>query len=674
MAVLIVVAYHANLGFPGGFVGVDVFFVISGFVITAKLLRESRRDGRILFGEFYLQRARRLLPALAVMLAAVAVCAVVFGPIGSVHETLSLGRFASLFSANIGLLGEGDTKAYFAVGADRNALLHTWSLGVEEQFYLGFPLLIALLVVRRRRRRTQQGDLWSFLVLGALTLLSFAVAAALVIRPSERLGSQFAFYAIPTRAWEFLVGALLAMVVDRPSRWSRRTANMTAVVGMLLLVYATFALSGGTPFPGIAALPPVLGTALLIAAGSGGPTLFSPVLEHRLARWIGDRSYSWYIWHWPMIVFSRATFPDAGWTVPAAAVLSLAVSAASYRYIEERFRHRPVSSDAAPAPTLTSHSADRGLVRLRLPVVCVVFPLLLITTVSHVQPSLTKLDWLGNTDVIYRAHLDTELGCKGIPYGAPTPCRWEGGDKGVAVLFGDSFAGHVSEPFVHAATAAGYDAVVVTMAGCTPMDVEDHGKSPDFHRSCREFVEKSIEAIVADPPAQIVIGTDLQTFVSEPDRWVRRSSSEPWARDEAERSAVVTSAFEQFVVDVERAGAALTLLQPPPRLAGEWQLGDCAPISVGLAPGSCAHSEARSEAERGRSDAVEAIDNAARVTDSFVSDPADVICSRDECAAWRADRWWYRDVGHLTVPGAEALTPMFERLIARGSAAAGKAP
>ena len=339
VAVLVVVAFHAGLPVPGGFVGVDVFFVVSGFVITAMLQREWDTTGRIRLGRFYLRRFKRLAPALALVVAFTVVGATVtLSPLGPQQHTATTALGAMLGSANLVITQV--SGGYFDTPAAANPLLHTWSLSVEEQFYLVFPLLLLLGWMSSRRWPLLRAAT-AFLVL-LVALVSFGLT---VFALDNALGpvteSLIGFYGPLSRAWEFAAGALLALGSARVAGTSRRTARAAGWAGVGLLVLSLLAISESTPFPGPWTLLPVAGTVLVLVGGAGEGGLVARLLSSGPMVRIGDWSYSIYLWHWPLIVFARVMWPGDDGAVVAVAVLSLAPAVASYRLVEMPLRRRP---------------------------------------------------------------------------------------------------------------------------------------------------------------------------------------------------------------------------------------------------------------------------------------------------------------------------------------------
>lgn len=322
LAVLPVLLAHVNLlGFAGGYVGVDVFFVISGYLITSILVSDMA-SGRYSIAEFYRRRVLRIFP---VLFAVLAVCVVAFSfalvPVELMQFARSMGATA-LFSSNILFYLESD---YFDAASHSKPLLHTWSLAIEEQFYIFWPLLLAAIGGTRRRAL-----IW---MTAAMVLTSFALSVA-----GLRWDVSATFYLLPTRAWELGVGALLALVGNPVSR---RWANeLMGIVGMVLVLGSIWLFDTNTLFPGEAALPTCLGAAMLIASGSHG-TLTGRLLSLGPIVFIGQISYSLYMWHWPVIVFTKIAFmwPDRDLAVQIVQIAaSLILAILSWRFIEQPFR------------------------------------------------------------------------------------------------------------------------------------------------------------------------------------------------------------------------------------------------------------------------------------------------------------------------------------------------
>jgi peptidoglycan/LPS O-acetylase OafA/YrhL len=323
IAVVLVVSHHLSSHYvPGGFVGVDIFFVISGYLISA-ILRREIDAGEFSFARFYERRMRRIFPAMFVVLAFVLAAGYwVLLPTDYLATTrAALGTV--LFSANL-VFWRDLMEGYFAADAKLNPLLHMWSLGVEEQFYLLFPAL--LLIFSRSAIRV----VW---VLMGVTVLSLACAEVQLEKHSVAV-----FFLLPFRAWELAIGALLAYSnLPLPSRrWNRELISLAAFIAMLA---PAFLFNSETSFPAIAAIPPVLGAATLIYVGNGS-TLIAQMLSWPPIVYVGLISYSLYLWHWPLIVLARFCLgmaPIRPYIFPIAAC-SLLLASASYHFVEKPFR------------------------------------------------------------------------------------------------------------------------------------------------------------------------------------------------------------------------------------------------------------------------------------------------------------------------------------------------
>jgi len=344
VAILLVLLFHARLpGSAGGFVGVDVFFVLSGFLITGLLLREHERSGRIDLGAFYARRARRILPAAAVVLAATMIVSwFVLAPLDlprvagdAVASALSVGniRFAA------------DATDYFGTDLTPSPVIHYWSLGVEEQFYLLWPALL-ILATRSRRPRIGAG-----IVLAGVAIASYL--AALILTDAA---PAWAFYSLPTRAWQLALGGLLAVGAGRLDRLPNGVAVPLGWLGLGAILAALVVIVPGTPYPGLAALLPALGSAAVIMAGQR-PWSVASLLAVPVLRFLGRISYSLYLVHWPIFVLPAANLAvDEELSLEvrlALAALAIAVGWASFRLVEQPI-HKGARFAARPGRTLAA--------------------------------------------------------------------------------------------------------------------------------------------------------------------------------------------------------------------------------------------------------------------------------------------------------------------------------
>ncbi len=328
IAVLPVVLFHAGVAaFSGGYVGVDIFFVISGYLITSLILAE-KQAGDFTIAGFYERRARRILPALfLVMLACLVPAWIWMSPDGLENFGQSMVA-VSLFANNILL---SLTSGYFDLAADEKPLLHTWSLGVEEQYYIVFPLLLALLWPLRRQ--------WLVALLVVLALLSLGLSEW-----GWRAVPEANFYLPLTRAWELLAGALVAFAIDRgelPGSKGLAARNALSILGLALVTYSVFSFDGYTPFPSLYTMAPVAGTALVLYAADRS-TVVGKLLSLPLLVGTGLISYSLYLWHQPLLAFARIV----GNAEPALSlslglmIVAFALAYLTWRYVEKPFRNR----------------------------------------------------------------------------------------------------------------------------------------------------------------------------------------------------------------------------------------------------------------------------------------------------------------------------------------------
>ena len=473
VAVVPVVLFHLGVGaLPGGFVGVDVFFVISGYLITGILFREMQA-GRFSLARFYERRIRRILPNLyAMILATTLVACVLLIP-------FDLTRYGQSVVATLGFAANvyfWFRTGYFAPASDQLPLLHTWSLGVEEQYYLVSPLLLLLLADRHPRR------------IGLVVAVLFATSFALAVH-QVRTAPDAAFYLPLARWWELMTGSFLALgLVPRPDRRVLREA--LALAGLTAIVAAIALYRADLPFPGVGALAPCLGAAAVIQADRGGDTAAGRLLGSRPLRAIGLLSYSLYLWHWPVIVFARYLAQRALTAGESFAALLAIVALAygAYRWIEV-----PVRSRRIPARRLFVGAGVGAGALASVAATLVVAGGLPGRYPPAVRPLAMAVD---------RANPD-RLRCD-----SPSPARLRSGDvcvigaPGVApsfALIGDSFADALSPGVAEAARRAGLAGIVLTRGGC--LMLAGAGNSDE----CRDAAARSYALIARSPGIRRVV-------------------------------------------------------------------------------------------------------------------------------------------------------------------------
>ncbi|MCZ4500875.1 MAG: putative acyltransferase, partial [Marmoricola sp.] len=519
LALLVVLAFHAAVpGFDGGFVGLDAFFVISGYLITGQLLREIDRTGTVRLGAFFARRVRRLLPAACVVICGTAIAAYLVLP--TLRSYRLTGDLVSsvFYYANWHFIGQGNN--YLATTHGESAAQHYWSLSVEEQFYVLWPvLLLATAGYARWRRRSLHGV--ALTALGVLTAASFAVCLVTVAKDPG-----LAYMGTHTRAWQFAVGGLLALaeasVLSRGI--SRVIADLVGIAGIAAITVALVNVTRATPYPSTAALAPTLGAVAVVLAGPGS------VVGRLLAIWplriVGRWSYGWYLWHWPILVLVEDQYGPQTWQVNVALMGVAGVLAALTYLLIERpvtlsatlMRRMPAAASLGVISTVITASVvlalgtatARTLGTTNLEADSATFAQVFGSTTNRdagpVRPSpLSASADLPNPPDCIIDHTAVQKDCT---FGAA------GGRK--VVLVGDSHAHQWQTAFQIIAKARGWQLTVIAKAGCPIADIPP--RPGDTSRlsdpTCPLWRSEQLAHITALKP-DLIIASNLRSYIPE---------------------------------------------------------------------------------------------------------------------------------------------------------------
>jgi len=639
VAVVAVVLYHAHLGpFAGGFVGVDVFFVISGYLIVG-LIVDDLEHARFSIAGFYERRMRRLFPALFALLAACSIAGYfLFLPL----EFEKFGRSVCATTVYVSNFLFWSEAGYFDSPPELKPLLHTWSLAVEEQFYLIFPAL--LIAITKYRKHWLNGAML------AVAIASFAISAASLVKHPDA-----AFYLPHTRMWELTIGALLVSArLPQPATRNARTA--LAALGLALIVASATCYSSRTPFPGPAALLPCLGTALVIHTGRAGSPIHA-LLSSRAVVYVGLVSYSLYLWHWPLLVFARAytvrplTGPEAGLLVAA----SFAVAHCSWRYVEAPFRMRPqrftrrqifASAAAATLAMLTVGgivAANDGLPR-------------------RVPPEVATAA-AGGADL----DLDFRRRCSNFApeqISVDVLCRLGSAKDAVPtfILWGDSHAYALARMVAAVADDDGRVGLFAGSGGCAPL----LGVSRTTRRAfpCEAFNDRVVELIRGDAQLRTVVIASRWTLTADGRRYRYEAGADTFVRDaqsheesRTENRAVFARGFARTINALQRTGKRIVVIGPIPEVGFDVPTTMARNLwfdrDVSIEPTVAAFLD--------RQRFVLETLTAAQARYGFeLVQPYRSLCDSQRCRIGTRDRPYYADDNHLSMSGALTLKPLLE--------------
>jgi peptidoglycan/LPS O-acetylase OafA/YrhL len=639
VAVLAVVFFHAKLpGFSGGFVGVDVFFVISGYLITGLIARDYRA-GRFSFASFYFRRIKRIVPALlCVYVGSTLLAAVLMLPSDMVEFGKSLFASAA-FVSNHFFYKLAD---YFGGQSELKPLLHTWSLSIEEQFYLVWPVTLLLLSRWRALRPSS--------LVGIACAASLAASAIMVGYHKEA-----AFFLAPYRAWELLLGAWLALLGARPKIGARR-AELWTLIGLAMILASVVLLDESQNFPGLLALPACLGTALLILVGLEQQPTVTRLLSTRLVVALGLVSYSLYLWHWPILAFARYHFdrPLQWDELTILLALSLLAAAATYRYVEQ------------PARRIAFVRVPRvvGAGVLSLAVIALMGRQI---DKSHgwtfnLDSEIRRLDMVARSENVYRRACS---GPKNIfrdddacTFGRPRTL----GSYDIAI-FGDSYADAYAPAMNLLAKEASLSGRQITVGGCLALLGYYEIISPYATEArCRALREAMLRFVEGNSRLQIAVlahrwsiytGTDLYSDEGHQPIYLLGFSGDE--RSEQRSLQVFRASLEKTIDFFVGHGIHVLLLGEVPPLGRDPMKCVAASIKGSLDKYACRRpgTEVHKRLDGMNYLLSEVANHRSGV--SFYS-PIAAMCDETSCGPIVDSVYMYRDGGHLNRIGAEHLS------------------
>ena len=595
LAALLVTLFHAKW-VSGGFIGVDIFYVISGFLITGLLIREIERTGTINFKEFYARRFKRLLPTSFFVLAITALFSWLLIP---ATMRSSLGRdiiAAGLYVSNY--LFAWWQADYQNLDATPSPVIHYWSLAVEEQFYLLWPLLILLFFVLATRLKKK---IALTVLVAAVTALSFVFS----IYQTET-SPIWAFYSLPTRAWELGLGALLVLLPPI------KTKKLVGLIGFVFVIASAFIFNETTAFPGLNAVLPVLGTVMLIATINSWPPFLNDVANSRLFQWLGEISYPLYLWHWPLLVLPSTYFarPLAVYERIIAIFATIVLADLTHRFIEEPFRKRKI------LPTIVFKQSAA------ITLVSVLIGTTIIFTSSD-RINVSGINGAVSLAQIKARPLVYEDGCHAnYAETKSDACEYaELDSQKTMVLYGDSHAAQWFPALAEIASRSGYKLVSLTKSACPSVDVVRSDQGAFKMSRCKKWREDSIQRIMKMKP-DVLVMSSFQYFAQprqfqDRDKW--------W--DDGQR---------KLLAQVKNASPNLIYLTDTPHPARD--------IPACLTNNSISECN---KTERSKNLSISGFE---------VIDPNSWLCSRT-CPAVKDGVVAYRDASHISVDIAIALIP-----------------
>jgi peptidoglycan/LPS O-acetylase OafA/YrhL len=644
ISVLAVLIFHLGAGLPGGFIGVDVFFVISGFLMTGLIADEFAKRGTLSFTGFYGRRIRRIFPALLAMILITTALAYFLLLPGDYREFAESGASAALSLSNVFFYF---TTGYFDSPAETKGLLHTWSLGVEEQFYLIWPaIMLGLTRIAQGRRRAM-----------AALLLGLTGAGFLVSIYGVLTDQKAAFYLLHARLWELAAGGVLVFAPQFKGQWtSRWIGEAPPIAGLALIAGSALLLSPESPFPGWNALPAVAGAAFIVNP-AGASSLAAALLSFRPLRFVGTISYSLYLWHWPLIVFWRQYRSGEALThLEAAALAGVAVllAAAAWKWIEEPLR-RPFPARAVLPLGLAAAGA---VAAVALGIVAAKgFPGRIDPKLAALTSLQTMWDW------------NCPHAAKPLAVDCAVGADWEGA-AARGVIWGDSHAEHLL-PLIDLAGRESGRAIAL-FGDCPPIYYEGGLKRviagyPRYDADCTAQRQRYLGLIKSSADLEFVlVAARWSAFVAD----TYRNEGEP--RSVAHGLKLLGEGLDEFLAEIAPLRRTVVLLGEMPQLGFDpipcvileqidrervlWrdrgELARCAPMTASIP------REKFLQRLSGTNEVLRSV--AARHAGVKAFFPTDRMC-RGDCITSVGDEFLFRDGNHLR---RNLSAPALEQLVA----------
>ena len=625
LAVSLVVLYHAGFLFNGGFIGVDVFFVISGFVIGQSLSREIAQSGKVGWSHFFFRRARRLIPALSLTLVVTVIAYWVLFGVESVAALTKSLTSGSLFVSNFYFFIE---RGYVDLASD--PLRNLWSLSVEEQFYFALPILF---VVAGFRSSSKDQLLRKLILFGfAVLVISFISNIILVNHslafsvPQFLLPGRFAFFSPFTRAWEFLVGLLLALSSKNlVSKVFYQFAGSLSVVG---LIFAAWWLDSWQPFPGWFALPVVVASAFLML-NSDQKTWFTELLSTRPFVYLGDISYSLYLLHWPFLVIAKQKFGDEDRVVLAAVLLSILSSIVMYQFVENPFRRKSWENRKVFALSIA---------------VLVLLPIFMVRVIANFEGEIVNLEVVAagtltdedarRSRISLGSNLCLDVHKQGMP--ADISQCVEGSDESLPLVFllGDSHAYSVSEGVIAAAKRNGFRVMTWSRSGCPFLTTSS------VNRLCNGNRDYLLNAIKNEKPVAVFIANGVNHYFegARDESFVPRGSK-------ARIRSVAASYGETIEYLLQNNVQTVVMYEVPNMNRDERDLGDFL---------------LRREIIKSLDERISKVEERFGLKVVRI-DPANALCLNDVCKSYDSEgNYLYADGQHINADGALLISTLFD--------------